>query len=280
MSASHRYQKALDKLEGLVVARLFELTKMNMSRTGTPLSFPVIAGADLLPGYKLRKHIAKALQRRSQAIRTALHQYNLAAAAHSPPMPSLKWDEVVEYAFISEFDLLRQASREDISVKPWATPAGRMALDQHFKEVQARTEIVRLNVEIRRFITAMFDEEDHLDAVEAQCKAEDPILAFHIAEYRTHRRRFDSVHLARLSKLKRLPGFTGDLTPGIALNPYSSSQLPKQPPSMEDRGSEDKADDETDDDEDAAVGKELMGVVSVATDSDSRANVEKPVFVD
>lgn len=29
-----KYQKALDKLEGLVVARLFELTKLNMSRTG------------------------------------------------------------------------------------------------------------------------------------------------------------------------------------------------------------------------------------------------------
>ena len=34
LAAMHRYQKALDRLEGLVVARLFELTKMNMSRTG------------------------------------------------------------------------------------------------------------------------------------------------------------------------------------------------------------------------------------------------------
>ena len=34
LTASHRYQKALDTLEGLVVAWLFELTKMNMSRTG------------------------------------------------------------------------------------------------------------------------------------------------------------------------------------------------------------------------------------------------------
>lgn len=34
LAANHRYQKALDKLEGLVVSRLFELTKMNMSRTG------------------------------------------------------------------------------------------------------------------------------------------------------------------------------------------------------------------------------------------------------
>lgn len=34
LASMHRYQKALDKLEGLVVAHLFELTKMNMSCTG------------------------------------------------------------------------------------------------------------------------------------------------------------------------------------------------------------------------------------------------------
>jgi hypothetical protein len=29
-----RYQRALDHLEGLIVARMFELTKMNVSQTG------------------------------------------------------------------------------------------------------------------------------------------------------------------------------------------------------------------------------------------------------
>jgi hypothetical protein len=32
--AMRRYQRALDHLEGLIVARMFELTKMNMSQTG------------------------------------------------------------------------------------------------------------------------------------------------------------------------------------------------------------------------------------------------------
>jgi hypothetical protein len=31
-----RYQRCIDVLEGLVVARMFELTKMNMSQTGKP----------------------------------------------------------------------------------------------------------------------------------------------------------------------------------------------------------------------------------------------------
>jgi hypothetical protein len=34
-----RYQRCIDNLEGLVVARMFELTKMNMSQTGKPFLF-------------------------------------------------------------------------------------------------------------------------------------------------------------------------------------------------------------------------------------------------
>jgi len=34
MVSKRRYQRALDSLEGLIVARMFELTKMNMSQTG------------------------------------------------------------------------------------------------------------------------------------------------------------------------------------------------------------------------------------------------------
>jgi hypothetical protein len=34
MVSSRRYQRALDQLQGLVVARMFELSKVNMSGTG------------------------------------------------------------------------------------------------------------------------------------------------------------------------------------------------------------------------------------------------------
>lgn len=34
MVSKRRYQRCLDTLEGLIVARMFELTKMNMSQTG------------------------------------------------------------------------------------------------------------------------------------------------------------------------------------------------------------------------------------------------------
>ncbi|KAJ3964378.1 hypothetical protein EV361DRAFT_812184 [Lentinula raphanica] len=89
-----KYRRALDKLEGLVVARLFELSKMNMSHTG----------------YKLRKHIADSLKARSQAIRSAIAVFNNAATELG--RPTLSWEEVIEYSFLSNFDLLRDARRD------------------------------------------------------------------------------------------------------------------------------------------------------------------------
>ncbi|KAG1860363.1 hypothetical protein F4604DRAFT_1882611 [Suillus subluteus] len=131
--ANRKYQCALDHLEGLVVARIFELTKMN--RVGT--------------GYKLHKHIAKALQTRSMAIRAALNTYNAIASAMATPRPTLQWEEVVDYAFLADFDLLRNAWA-DISQLP-------CAMDLYFKMCQAREEISRLNVEIRHLVVWRFN---------------------------------------------------------------------------------------------------------------------------
>ncbi|PBK84800.1 hypothetical protein ARMGADRAFT_1131654 [Armillaria gallica] len=85
----------LDTLERLVVARIFELTKMNRSGTG-----------------------------RSSFV----YEIN----ALNPPRETLKWDQVVEYAFLCNFDLLKHA-RDDKSSCPWAEPSGRAAMDCYFK---------------------------------------------------------------------------------------------------------------------------------------------------
>jgi hypothetical protein len=57
-----KYQRSLDNLEGLVVARIFELTKMNRSQTGEPTTAHLLTTSHIILGYALRKHIAKALQ--------------------------------------------------------------------------------------------------------------------------------------------------------------------------------------------------------------------------
>ena len=65
-----------------------------------------------------------------------------------PPRPTLDWDQVVEYTFLADFDLLRD-TRQDIRTCPWATPAACLAMDSYFKVLWAAEEIQCLNVHVR-----------------------------------------------------------------------------------------------------------------------------------
>ena len=184
----------------------------------------------------MRKHIGKALQARSPAIRAALERYNTAALALNPPRRTLEWKEVVEYAFLADFDLLRDA-RQDISHRIWAMPAGRLAMDLHFKIRRAREEISRLNIEIRRVATYICDEDRYLRRCEAQIQEYDPQLAHQVALHRLERGRFNSHHLRRLAEISRLSGFTGSILPGESINtaPGASASNPTiQPPTSPD----------------------------------------------
>lgn len=170
-----------------------------------------------MAGYALRKHIGKSLSTRSPAIRTALEHYNTAAKALSPPRRTLEWKDVVEYTFLADFDLLRD-TRQDISQRPWATPAGRLAMDTYFKMCRAREEIERLNVEIRRVATYLRDEDRFLSDCEVQVRDFDPALAHQIYLHRMERGRFNILHARRLIEISRLGGFTGSISPGIAVD--------------------------------------------------------------
>ncbi|KAG2140350.1 hypothetical protein BD769DRAFT_1650890 [Suillus cothurnatus] len=209
--ANRKYQRALDRLEGLVVARIFELAKMN--RAGT--------------GYKLRKHIARALQTRSAAIRSALNTYNNLASTVYPPRQTLKWEKVVEYAFLANFDLLRN-TRFDISSLPWSSPAARSAMDLYFKMCRAREEICRLNIEVRRLVTYIRDEDKYLQECKDRLTVANPALAHQIAIHRNVRGRFNFRHLNRLHDISKLPGFTGTLVPGVSacMGAGDSASLP------------------------------------------------------
>jgi hypothetical protein len=85
----------------------------------------------------------------------------------NPLRPPLSWDEAVEYVFLSDFDLLRD-TRQDIRKRPWATPAGHLAMDDYFKLLRAKEEILRLNIEIPRLATYMRDEEAYLQVKEEE----------------------------------------------------------------------------------------------------------------
>ncbi|KAJ7640923.1 hypothetical protein B0H17DRAFT_1216483 [Mycena rosella] len=175
------YRLCVNKLEELVLKRLFELTKMNMSQTG----------------YTLRKHIAKALQVRSKTIRAALGQYNAAAAALTPKRRSLTWPEVIEYAFLSDFDILPDGFFLQAGACKGGDPT--------------------LNIEIRRLVTYICDEKALLLRKEAEVRETDPNLAYFIGKYRNCQGRSDDNHMVRLWAMAKKFGsrFTGTLTPGV-----------------------------------------------------------------
>lgn len=224
-----KYRRALDILEGLVVARIFELSKMNLSETGmlsVTLRLTILITGELL-GYKLRVHIANALKARSHSIKKALDNYNSAAATLKPRAPQLTWEDVVDYAFLADFDLLRDA-RQDVRDKPWATPANRLLRDQFFKMERAREEIRRLNIEIRRVITYIHDELIVLERQENAVKDKDLRLAHQIHLYKMECARASSLHMDRFQKLAAHPGFTGDLSPGCSIQGITQQLLVMQ----------------------------------------------------
>ncbi|KAJ3752792.1 hypothetical protein EV360DRAFT_7246, partial [Lentinula raphanica] len=184
------YRKALDRLEQLLVSRIFEMSRLNISGTG----------------YKMRKMIANSLKTRSKSIQAAIVAYNDAAAALRPPRRAISWDEVVDYSFLSEFDILRD-TREDVREKKWATPSNRLLMFRFFKLIRAEEELDRLHVEIKRLFTYMRDEEHLLCGKADEIEDDNPALALQIRLYWEEKSRFNALHKQRLHAIKRLDGF-------------------------------------------------------------------------
>lgn len=214
----------------------------------------------------MRQHIGKALQARSQAIRTALDHYNEATALLYPDRDPLKWDEVVQYASLADFDILRDA-RQDISERPWASSAGRIVMDQYFKLKRAEEEIQRLNVEIPRLVTYMIDEDEFLREREEATALVDSGLAYQIRLYRLERSRYTTLHMQRLRSLARLPGFTGNLRPGQSLKPLGGVRRGVDRMEAEGDGWDDEHEDEVDEvEEDEARSNALVALVQMTSD--------------
>ncbi|KAJ7349932.1 hypothetical protein DFH08DRAFT_696262 [Mycena albidolilacea] len=126
-----KYVLVLDALELLIVEHIFELKKMNQSQMG--MWYKSVFGT--------------ALQACSKAMRSAINRYNDAAIVLDPPMPRLTWEQVVEYVFLADFDILRN-THVDMQLKLWTRPVYRLAIDCYFKILCACEEIKCLNIEI------------------------------------------------------------------------------------------------------------------------------------
>ncbi|KAL5514583.1 hypothetical protein ACEPAG_1899 [Sanghuangporus baumii] len=182
--AEREYRKAIDRLEGLVVARLFELSKMNQAGTG----------------YKLWTQISKALQTRSEAIRTALKAFNASAGVLG--RPTLELSTVLDYVFLGQFDLLR-GSRHDVLSKPWSRQVERMAMTTYFKLKRSHEEVVCVEVEIRRLKAHIEQERREISEATNKLDADDPLLALQLRKRCGLHRQIDAVHQQRLEAVTR-----------------------------------------------------------------------------
>ncbi|KAE9387644.1 hypothetical protein BT96DRAFT_1004926 [Gymnopus androsaceus JB14] len=241
------YRKALDKLEGLLVARMFEMTRLNVAGTG----------------YKMRKHIATALKLRSKSIKTAITAYNEAAASMSPPRRRISWEEVVEFSYLSEFDILRD-TREDVRERKWATQKNRVLMQEFFKLIRAENELPRLHLEICHLFTYMRDKEYRLKSISKDVEARDPALALQILLYWQERGRFNNLHRRRLLSIKRLDGFKFEnnryFSPGVAVAKEAPlSEVVDGPVLVGDAGSDVEEEDEEDE-----MDGEIDKVLSIA----------------
>jgi hypothetical protein len=100
-------------------------------------------------------------------------------------------------------------------------------MDRYFKILCAREEIKRLSIEIRHVVTWIRDENTFLHRMEKNLRAtdgkgeeqaeEDRQMAVQVRLYRLRRGRFDAGHLERFQKLAQMPGFTGTLQCGVAM---------------------------------------------------------------
>lgn len=142
----------------------------------------------------MRKHISKSLSKRSGAIRSALEQYNKLAPRQTPPRRTLDYNEVIGYATLGDFTLLKTSHTEILS-KPWAVPANREMLTKYFKIRRSYEEIERLNVEVRR-LAAWIDYDDQKIRATAKKLRLDkfPYLAAEMDQMHRERHRINNVH--------------------------------------------------------------------------------------
>ncbi|KAK1219024.1 hypothetical protein PQX77_018276 [Marasmius sp. AFHP31] len=193
------YRRALEQLERLVVQRLLELTKLNMSGVG----------------YKQHEKITQALRACAKAIQKALDDYNESALSMDPPRPRLQWTEILDMVTLADFDLLKEIHL-DLTNVPWAQPHNRECVQLYFRLKRAREEINRLNVEIRRLISFMIDEmyADHYRAWMQLDQQENYPLAIEVWERMRTMVEIDGHIAIRLVRTSKLHGFTGTLVPG------------------------------------------------------------------
>ncbi|KAG1856510.1 hypothetical protein C8R48DRAFT_570098, partial [Suillus tomentosus] len=145
---------------------------------------------------------------RLEAIHNALGQYNTQAVTLVPPQPQLTWKNIVEYSFLSEFNLLHQ-SCSDIRTLDWTKPAHREAMVKYFEIQCTCEEIERLNVEICWLHIAIHNKELAVNATIDTLLASNQPVGLELQHQCPRHAAINAVHIFRLDQIASQPNFSG-----------------------------------------------------------------------
>jgi hypothetical protein len=138
----------------------------------------------------------------SETIWTAIKCYNNAARKLRPPRPTLNPKTVLDYVFLAEFDLLRDACN-DIREQPWARPPEHLAAVTYFKICRLQEEKLRVEIEAHRLRMWINNEEQLFMHVFSCLKTTDCLVAHHVGKQRDERHIINNEHRCMLMKLER-----------------------------------------------------------------------------
>lgn len=97
---------------------------------------------------------------------------------------------------------------------PWAKPAIRETIKKHLRVHRAHEELNRCNVEIRRVLSSIHDEDHWFSNILRSLTDQRSSILGPVTEYCTRRRRINSLLLGHIEQIFDLDGYTGSRTVG------------------------------------------------------------------
>jgi hypothetical protein len=203
-------------------------------------------------------------------IKNAIKKYNSLAVKFNPPRKQLNAKDVLALTCLSDFKLL-QETRADILTQKWAQPQIREATTHSLRVLRAREELIRIQVEARRFQTWMRDDIHHIEHTLPILEMADSPLVHILRRRLDHQTSINAVNYTFIRRIEQHHFFSGISGPGSRkkgadLTGFTVRPTPHVPENPETSTSNDESDNDLDD-----VGEELAdlaeGLDRIATAS-------------
>ena len=126
----------------------------------------------------------------------------------SPLRPVLQYSEVLSYAALRDFDLLKH-SRHHVLARPWSNTMHRQMAVKYFKLLRAHEEINRLDVEVRRLQAWVDNETTEIRQIATEISAQNPLLSAELRALFHHQQQVNIQHQLQLQCIYDLKGYSG-----------------------------------------------------------------------